>query len=300
MRVRTEGRLAGINRKLSVTLERLRIELGIDLSLWAELLGTTRREYVKALGTKQISLRSVEALANYFDMSMELLIDGNIDYAALAARLNGNLAILPERYAVGAFSSKRTVVNLLAYLEQTYGWPMVKASLRRLQVHEAAFKDPNGKLSIRFQNDLCDLLGAKGFGKQDFRRMGAYSPVTNRHSPIGQILGRARDSHELYTLMIEEAARLYDRNFDYAIAWMDGEACTVEARPSQLVQESLKTKTPGSIGACSTRAGVFESATSYIESAHAHVDEVRCIHRGDPFCSYRISFPQAARRISSV
>jgi len=120
--------------------------------------------------------------------------------------------------------------------------------------------------------------------------MGAYSAVTNRESPIGRILARGRDGAEVYQLMIEEASTLYDRNFDYAIRTLNAEGCTVTAKPSQLVQDIMRTHRPGSLGACATRAGVFESAMTYIQAPASHVDEIRCVHRGDPVCEYRIRY----------
>jgi hypothetical protein len=292
VRVRAENsKLEDIGKKLAVSLERLRIELNVDRALWSDILGITPAEYEKVLQQKmQVSLTALEALANYLDVSMDMLISGGIDYRAMAARLRGELTILPERYTVGAFSSKRTVVNLLAFLEESYGWRMVKLLLRRLQVHEAAFQDSDGSINIRFQGDLCDQLIARGFTVSDLRRLGAYSPVTNKSSAIGKILGSSRDSVEVYTRMIEEASVLYDKNCDYSILSMDRRGCSIAARPTVEAQDALKTKTPGSLGSCSTKAGVFESATSYIHAPSSHVNEIRCIHRGDPVCEYRVDF----------
>jgi hypothetical protein len=296
MRVRVQdGRLSAISRQLLERIERLREGLGIDPPLWCEILDVSTADYVRILeGTQPLSLLSLEALASYLDLSLDLILAGQLDYAALCARIRGDAAALPERYMQGAFSKRRTSINLLAYVEHAFGWPAVKRVLRRLQVHEAAFANPDELISLRFLEETCALLKEMGVDSQGFREMGSYSVVTNRDGSLGQLMAQAGSQRDLYSIMIEDASsRFYDTNFTYSLGRLSDEGCVIAARPTAEACDALGTRLPGSPEICLSKQGVFSSAAGYIGIPNLRVTEPRCIHRGDARCEYHVEFVPA-------
>ena len=292
MRLRTEsGKLAELNRNLITRLERIRQGLGIDLALWSELLGISPQSYKEAVATgRPVPLCALEAVTHYLGLSLEILIRGEIDYPALFARFNGHLGTLPERYSTGAFSRKRTSINVLAYVEQMYGWTESQHILRLLQVNEAAFGNPEEWINVNFLADLLALLKKRGATRESLRAMGSFSAVTNRRTRLGEVMGQAHGVHDLYETMIDRAAGLYDVNCNYWIESMEADGCVIAAVPNPDVQDAIGSKVIGNREVCEAKEGVFASAPCYIGHAHSAVSEEKCVHRGDPHCAFHVQF----------
>ena len=80
-----------VNQILIHTLERIRVELGISHSDWAAYLHLTQNEY-EAVRQERMPLSAVTLhhVSAKFSFNPMTLLEGNIDYAALALTYSGS------------------------------------------------------------------------------------------------------------------------------------------------------------------------------------------------------------------
>lgn len=289
------GELSRKAASLAETLERLRATLDLEPKAWAELLQMTTTEYDEVIaGRRSLSVVSLAMLTEHLDLSMEAVVNGNVDYQAAAARFMGNLGYVPERYLLSANSKRRTTINLLNYVEDFLGWESRRQILRYFNLAEAVFADPDAPINILFHADVCEYLRRyKSFDQDDFFAMGAYSVVTNCTSQLAEILSTQESPSELYRVAIEELVpRYFENNHLYRITDLSKTKCVIESRANPEVLEAFKTERLGNPDSCATRMGVGASLLGYRGLPFADTRETACVHRGDAVC--RIEFDYEA------
>jgi predicted hydrocarbon binding protein len=217
-----------------------------------------------------------------------------IDFGLLASRVRGDAGQFPERYVAGAFSRKRTSINILAYLEDFHSWEMRDQILRQFQMSEAALRDPNEWINVRFLSDLCEYLSKHGFSESALVAMGSYSLITNFDSNLGIEFRKLQSPSEVIENCFGPLVTLYDRNIDYKIAELHEECAVIEARSNRDVLDALKIREIGNTPYCQVKSGVFSSLVGYLGLPFARVEETSCVHRGDEYCRYEIIYEHAA------
>jgi len=282
-------------RKVSEVLERLRISLDYTPQSWAEILKITERDYQLVLHSqKDISAVALAELAELLKLDFEVFATGAIDYQGVVARHQGNLAYLPDRYSMGAFSRKRTSLGVLQYLEQYYGWRTRDALLRTLQVSETVFQNPEELISVRFLNDTVKHLAKRGYQKYEIFGMGAHSMIVNQGSVFAHALAQCQTPMEAYEKMVLELlAPHFERNYQYRLMYADHSHCILDVKPSEELLSACALKEVASPELCSYRAGVAASVCGYLSLPLSHVTEIRCIHDGAPSCQFNIDYSRA-------
>jgi len=280
-----------------ITLEKIQHALGWSTPELADHLGLTDKQYHYLYArNSELKIHSVARLIEVIGLSVETIVTGSIDYHALREHTSGNLFYLPERYEIGAFSKRRTSINLLEYLEERLGWKMKKNILNHFQMTEAIFSDPESQINFLFPSDLCAYLARSGYSASIFPMMGSYSIVTNKSTALGQLMKSFGAPKSLYeNVFADVVGRSFDRNCNYRLLQLSDEGALMEARFTEELQESLKDKKPGNHHACAVRGGTLNSLTGYLDLPFSHVMEEACVHRGDSSCRYRVSYHQATQ-----
>lgn len=283
--------------KLWNTLERIRRSLDFSDAQMAELLGMTLKSFLKHRESlKPPLITSYVVLSDSLPISFEALMSGDIDYSMLRTQYRGKLNVLPEKYAQGAFSKRRTSANLLNFLGTFYGWELKDELLRRFQIHERVFDFPDEKISIRFLEDACAELGKLGFDEAKLYSVGLFSPVTNARGPVARALCQSQTVKELYDKAFAEVITRFDENCSYKITRLTKDSATVEAPLREEVQSALGQTHFGNSHICALRAGTGASLPRYAGFEDAIATETKCIHRGDPVCVYEFKFQTSAKR----
>jgi predicted hydrocarbon binding protein len=228
-------------------------------------------------------------------------MNDRIDYQVVAARYNGDLAVLPERYQEGAGSRRRSSLNLLNATEELLGWRARMMAMRYLQVTEAVFADPDQLINLRFNTDLCEYL-SKNYGENHlFYQMGAYSLVHNVNTPIGAYMASSPSVKEAHPRFIEEiVSRQWEKNYTYKILKLTDTLCVAEGVPNPDIADSLKVRHPGSVEVCQTKVGIISAIPGYMGLPFSHAEEIKCVHRGDEKCVYEMDFEHAAQSFKFV
>ncbi len=103
------------------TIAKIQKTLDLSDTDFSEYLELTLKDFQshRRLG-QSLKLRPMSLLADRLDLNLETLIFDSVDCQALAVRRHDS-GHLQERYLVGAFSKRRTVLNFLDYLERYKG-----------------------------------------------------------------------------------------------------------------------------------------------------------------------------------
>lgn len=280
------------------TVERIRRSLQLSHGAIASLLQMSPRLYWKYRRRKRPpSLHSFTDFALALRLSVDSVYAGNIDFRSLRLHFRGKRDYLPERYQCAAFSRRRTSVYLLDYIERFHGWRARDAILRRFQLTEELLSDPDGSINIRFLTDLCKYLRETGVPDHEFVRMGSYSVITNRNTPLGKLFASFRHPYVAYERLFSGLiGQYYDENFQYRLLRMNSSECLMEARQNQDVASALGLKALGSRQTCDARLGAMLSLPGYLSLPYSKARKLACQHEGDSTCRYFVDFSEARRR----
>jgi hypothetical protein len=128
---------------LFVTLDRIRECLHISEGDFADLLEVTQDQWTKIkCGVQDAELHSVLLLSERFDLSLEAIFQGDIDYLALSQKFAQGSVNLPEKYETLKTSRVHTALNLLNFIEETKGPLAGLRILKRLQLHPRFLINP--------------------------------------------------------------------------------------------------------------------------------------------------------------
>lgn len=274
------------------TLERIRTAIDASSEAWSDITNLTAQEYQKLrLAQDELPVTNLMKVARNLDLNVEMLLNGNIDYDALSEHFAGNAAYVPAKYSVGAFSRRRTIINILDCLTASLGPEVRYRVLKRFQIKPKILSEPNGYVNIRLVADALDVAAQVLPEKCLAFMLGAHSAASFKESPIGLTLRKLHTVSSIYEYIVYELKSLYDENHQYTIASLTEDGCVVHSKPSEKLMDALKTRFPGSVSVCQYRVGVAASAPTYIGMPMASVRKTHCIHWNDPYCSFEIGFP---------
>jgi hypothetical protein len=277
------------------TIEKLRRTAGLKHSDIAELLMISDRHYQTRHDLKRPPhVHGVLSLTRHFDLDPRKLLQGNVDWLVLEKRLKGDVDAIPDRYSVAAYSRRRTSIHALSYLERTMGKTYVYDVLRKFDLTEAAFSNPDAYINIQFMTDLCDYLEKLGTTKEQFITMGYESARVNKNIGFSRNILEGLKVKDVYGFLVGNLLGYFEKNCGYSLDSLKETHCVVHAKPNEEVANALKTNKLGSFATCQVKSGVGASFPMSFGLPPATVRETRCIHNGDPYCAFAFNFELAA------
>jgi hypothetical protein len=160
-------------------------------------------------------------------------------------------------------------------------------------------QDQDAPISIRFLEDLTDLLREFGTPEESFVHMGFMSHFTNLGSPLAEKLSKSDSVRDLHEHLFSEYIQLYEKNHDYRIVQLTDRSIVFASRQRKEVLDALDRKRFGSHSICMMRLGTTISLPGYLGLPYGQGKHTHCVHRGDPECRFEIEFPDPVRRPSS-
>jgi predicted hydrocarbon binding protein len=177
------------------------------------------------------------------------------------------------------------------FLEERYGYPMVAMIGRRFQVHPLLFSQENGWMNNLFFTDMYSYLEESfKLPKNFYYDMGRHSTQVNANTELGFLYRELRKVKSVYERLFGEFAPFYEKNSTYQILKLSETHCTIRTRTKREVAQALDVKNLGSPAICQWKAGIFAAAPNYLGLADSNPRELKCVHRGDPFCVFEIFF----------
>jgi len=278
-------------KKFWKSVERLRKLAKFSHAQMADLLIMTDKNYeIRNESKTPPNAMGVLSLTKQFNLDPRNFVAGNVDWDTLVRRLSGHSDAIPERYNVAAFSRRRTSNHVLSYLDRNLGSDYVSDLLNRFDLTERVFSDPDAYINLQFLTDLCDHLTKLGLQSNQFKAIGYESARINKNLGFSQHILESLKIKDVYAFLVDNLMGYFDRNYKYRVVRLTETSCIVEAEQNQDVADALGKKAIGSTATCQIKAGVGASFPMSLGLPVADVRETKCVHRGDPICTFEFNF----------
>lgn len=280
------------------TLYRIQATLNLPDQEMADFMRLTRRDFSHLKSRKkEPSVGSIMAFAELINVGFESILINDIDYIALSKQFLGNVFYVPEKYTVGANSRRRTVINLLDYIEKRLGWEQRLQVLRRFQMTEAMFSDPNAEINLRLSVDICSWVLSYYRDETLIHEMGCNAVNTHRRTLMGQELSRAKNLREIFEMMCDFILEKYiERNFKWRIRFQDSMTCIMEGVPNQDLVPIIGESYVNSRIGCLVRGGFIASIPCYLDFPAVEIKKSKCVAQGDGLCRFELDFLPVVRK----
>jgi hypothetical protein len=272
------------------TLDRIAITLNLSLETLAEYMELTPKDLIELRrAAKEPSVISAMALSKRINIGFESLVLNTFDYKAMAQQYNGKVSFLPVRYAAPELSRRRTIIPLLDYVECYSGWQTRALLLRRFQLTEAMFVDPDATMNIRLGVDLCNYLYEHYQSTDLLEGMGRYSAVSNLDSPLGTFLTEAETLGDVLELITSSGVgKFIEKNYLWRVLSVNSSACVLEGRPSDEMRAMNAHVEILNPVACMIRSGFISALPQFVSLSPAAVTKTACVAAGDPVCKFHV------------
>lgn len=287
------------NRSPSVaeTLERLRVTTNTTSSEWFDILQLSWTDYqLIKLGRVIPTETLTDRVAKHFNLNGRDVLAGNINYSALALKIEENDSTeLPETYSKAAFGRMRTSISSVNFLEESVSWRLRLDAIRKLKVSESALRNPFAPISMKFITDLCEYLRQRQFRNGDFFAMGAYTFEANNQTLISKFFAEISNPKEAYEFFFNDCMKLFEQNCNYTVTKTSDASLTLEYITNPDVAAETGIRHLGSNHVCQVKMGVAAVIPRYLGLPSAKVKEVACVHLGDSACRLEVDFSQALK-----
>jgi hypothetical protein len=227
-----------------------------------------------------------------FNVSIDAILEDQVDFLFLGKQfLNGD-QFLPEKYSIGAFGKKRSVTNILDYIEKKHGLVEKALLLRKFQLCLNHFDNNDEMINNSFIVDLMNEISKRGYSRQDIIEMGENSYICNKDNLLGMSLKKRKTSKELLEYIFQEAIVHFDKNYHYKIHQLTEDFCEVRLFQNQDVLDALKIPKMGSPLVSLMKQGVINSFPRYIGNVDFKTTIVKSIYNNDEYCSYQINYSE--------
>lgn len=271
-------------------IETIRIALDLSYADLAESLQLTESELLKLRADKrEPTVKSVMAFCDALNIGFSTFMTGDIDIVALVKQFQGEPRYIPEKYTVKANSKKRTVINLLNFIEENFGWERKVRMLRYFQMNEAMFEDPDGDINLRLAVDLSDYLRKIVTTDSVFLEMGKNAVATYKNTEIGRALEKARRPIELFEMMFDGLSEKFvEKNFSWSIVKKGSSGIVIEGVPNDDIFSSLGENYLRSKSGSLIRQGFISSIPEYLGYSDAPISTLKCVSHGDDKTQYLV------------
>ena len=279
--------------RLRRTVVRIRDSIGVERQVFQEMLGMTASRYSTIVMQRdEFTIQELQSLANAVALDLDLLLQGHVDYSALAQQFRGDRSILPERYAekTQRFGRAKAAQVIFAHLSAYHGEEFGRAYFRRFQLQPETFENAADFIHPLISIDLIGEFTKEGYSEAQIRSVGTMTFGTSPPQLRRQLAGM-KDPRALYAYFLEGVIPLmYDRMSEYQITRLTSTGCTVVTRTREEAQNSFGRAIIDSRETCLYRQGVFSSVLGHLRTRFGTIHETTCIHRGDAQCTIEVTW----------
>ena len=286
---------ASPDREIIQFLNRSRIILNLDDKHLGELLKVNTCDVRHVLtGQRKVTVHNLLHALNHFHVSLEAILENRVDYKTLEAQFkqkgSSDQDGLNEFYTENGHNKKRSVINILNYIEANESIEDKFLILRDFQMKLSDFDNPDEIINNRFIVELLDRLFKRGYSLKEIMAMGEFSYECNKDGVLAESLGRLSSSRELLEYFFDVAVKKYDTNYKYCITKLTDEYCEVDLYQNTDVLDAMKTEKLGSPLVSLMKSGVIKTLPKFIGMDDFDVKIGKSIHAGDDHCSYVIHY----------
>jgi predicted hydrocarbon binding protein len=241
-------------------------------------------------GHSVLKPQSLESLAEKFQLPVEQIVFGKLDFRELSRKLESKNSCLPERYSKAAFGRRRSHITSIDFLEEQAGWRLRTDVLQKFEIPESQLLNPFDPISVLFITDLCAYLHRRGFRYEHLLAMGAYGYKNNSKTLIGKHFASLKNPGEVYESFFTEGMKFYEQNCTYTLTKLTPTGGVFEVHSNPDVAHELGVRYVGSELLCAFKAGLAASMPLYLGLPMAQMRETACVHRGDRCCEFEFTY----------
>ncbi len=241
-------------------------------------------------GKKPLEVEKFARFSRYIGFSLSRFEDGEVDFRALREHWLGNAKHIPNAYTVGARSRNTMLINVFNYVKKVYEQTLAEGLLRHLQIDESILLYPDEKSNFHLFRDAISFLKMQGLNDWDVYKIGLNTIQTNNGTHFAKKMKSFKTPKSMYENYLGCLIEDVERNNRYQIVKITDKICEVESLEREEMLDIFKVSHIGHRERCIYRVGGLAGATMYLGLPQAQVEEVSCVHSGDPVCKFRINF----------
>lgn len=240
------------------------------------------------LGEQTLTPFQLKTISEYFDISVDYLLLGRINYWKVAERFERKPPF-PTRYQELPFSRVREVLPVLFYLGQSKGPGFARELLENLEIDLETLRNPDQRIGVNLNLDvLRAALASKAIDPKDL------APVAEKslHEGVQGVL------HSIFKSQSSSIALLqnwvlnhhhYEENFGYEVLDLGAKNLDLAISPKDHMKGvPYKDEVLGDI-LCRYKKSYFSAFPQYIGQTKMKLVEKECHFKGHKSCVYRLS-----------
>lgn len=192
-------------------------DVGLPLNKAPEALGLSSTEFMKWWADRtssQITLRNLEQLGQYLNISEEQILNKTYDKDYVRSLILEGHSFLPEKYANNKYSCLRSSAHIFKYIARTRGQHFADQLMRRMRVSPLIYSNLDNKISLNYFVDLLDVLSENGFSQQEIDSLASVVFLSIEGTQLGEMFKKANNYFDCYGVLSASAEK-FDSNFIY-------------------------------------------------------------------------------------
>jgi hypothetical protein len=232
-------------------------------------------------------------LLNALNVSLDSVMNGSVDLETMYLQLS-NREAFPKRFGAKLpYSSRFTGFYMLDYVSRNFGEATAGLLRQRLQLRREHFSDLSHKNNILLPLEITSYVHDY-FGEGYVEDMGKNSITHYRKTPQGRELAAMGEVPcMLERFFLEFAPTTVEKNYDWSIQRLDGEAVFLEGRPRGEVDDEFGERLVVNRSLELLRSGFFTDLPTLIPGHRGSCLQLKGLSRGDSVDLYRISYAKA-------
>lgn len=275
--------------RLGMTIRRLRnvtnisqVELGNILDIHQTAICRIEK------GSQTLTPSQLKTIATHFEVTLDSLLAGDIDYWHVAEKFGQDLPI-PKEYRELAHSKVRELLPALEYSRHIQGGTYTDGLLSSLKLNGSYLLNPDQSIGVRCNLDILRHMIHDGHlnSAENLKLLTAQARRASAQGFLHHVYETQTSSIRLIQAWIVNSHH-YESNFRYEIESLDPTSLVLSVSPNpHMTSVPYRDATLGDF-LCRYKKGYFENFPAYINSKPLQLDEVQCHFHGAPSCVYRL------------
>ncbi len=286
----SEHEFTKIRKQLGQTIYNLRKTTRVSQTKLGEVLSLHQTAICRIeQGTQNLTPSELYLLSQFFDVKIDSLLVGDIDYWIVAERFS-QTPPFPERYRIYPYSKLREVLPVLEYIKNTHGVSNMNKILGKMNLNATFLINPDQKVGAYCHLDILKDLIQKGLlNTQNLDKVISYTRTMSVQGFLHNTYIAQTSSLNLLFAWILNLPH-YETNFKYDVLECNKQdSCTIAVTPADHMKDvSYKDDILGDF-LCQYRKKYFMELPRYIGKPPLQLVEKECHFHGHPQCVYELS-----------
>lgn len=271
-------------------LNQLSRTLDLSMGSLAALMELSEKELRQLSHRKQVpSMNAMVALCRALNISLESLFQQSFDRAALVAQFHGRTHEIPDRFRSHPNSKCRTVIPLLDLIESELGWDQRKFVLRKFQLTEEMFVNPDTPINMRLAVEASDYLLRYYKKPRLLLQVGHLGAQRLTQTPLfSEMVSQKKVSGFFEFAGSTLAGQYLEKNYDWNVERAHSKFLAFSGKPSETMRADPNWKFLIKEAPCWVRSGYLDRLPLEAGFGKLRIKKIACVSQGDRECRWEI------------